>query len=365
MSQVLYRKYRPRSFEEITGQEHVVITLQNAIKNGELSHAYLFTGPRGTGKTTVARILAKTINCTDSLAEKACLKCSTCEAVEKGNYIDLIEIDAASNRGIDDVRELKDSVHTSPNVGQYKIYLVDEAHMLTTPAANALLKVLEEPPAHSIFILATTEPHKLLPTIISRTQRFDFRFLNIDEIVTRLRDLIKREGKKIDDAVLRLVVTASGGSMRDAESILGKILSLASPTAEQVRGLLGITDVRHITKLIDCIADSKKEEAINFVNNLEQKGLDLEQFLTSMLNYMRKLLYLKLSPSSEKLLAGQLSEEEIGVAKAQAGKLTEQQIYSIIKEFMEALGNTKYSPVPSLPLELAVINLTEGPQLRG
>ena len=179
MSQVLYRKYRPQSFDEIVGQQHIVTTLRNAIKTGDISHAYLFSGPRGTGKTTMARVFTKTLNCNSSAQkDDVCLKCDICNQLEKGSFVDLIEIDAASNRGIDDIRELKEAVRVSPAVGDYKVYLVDEAHMLTKEASNALLKMLEEPPAHAIFILATTEPHKLLPTIMSRTQHFDFHFLN-------------------------------------------------------------------------------------------------------------------------------------------------------------------------------------------
>lgn len=358
MSQVLYRKYRPRSFGEIVGQEHVVTTLQNAIKAKDIAHAYLFSGPRGTGKTTMARVFTKTINCNDSAQlDGVCLKCSVCNEIEKGNFIDLIEIDAASNRGIDDIRELKESVRIPPNVGKYKVYLVDEAHMLTKDASNALLKTLEEPPAHSIFILATTEPHKLLPTIISRTQRFDFRFLTASEIALRLRDLLKRENKNLEDAVINLIVAASGGSMRDAESILGKVLSLSSPKEKEVRELLGIVDLREVTSFIDLIIKSDKEGVLNYINNLAQKGGDLEQFIVNLLEYMRKLLYLKLSPSSKKLLESELTKEEMENAQNQTDKLTEKDIYSIIKEFIEARNDIKYSPVPQLPLELAIVKL--------
>lgn len=358
MSQVLYRKYRPRAFNEIIGQKHVVSTLQNAIKAQDIAHAYLFCGPRGTGKTTMARVFAKTINCNNSKSlDTVCLKCFVCAGVEKGNFIDLIEIDAASNRGIDDIRELKESVRISPNTGKYKVYLVDEAHMLTKEASNALLKMLEEPPSHSIFILATTEPHKLLSTIISRTQRFDFHFLTAQEIASRLRDLLKRENKKLEDSVINLIVVASGGSMRDAESILGKILSLGSTKEKEVRELLGIVDLKEVTNFIDFIIKSDKAGALRYIDDLTQRGGDLEQFIINALEYMRKLLYLKLSPSSKKLLEDQLTKQEMENAQKQTDHLTEKNIYSIIKEFIEALNNIKYSPVPQLPLELAIVNL--------
>lgn len=358
MSQVLYRKHRPRSFSEIVGQEHIVTTLQNAIKMGDVAHAYLFAGPRGTGKTTTARVLTKTLNCQSSKEkDDVCLKCNVCNQIDSGSFIDLIEIDAASNRGIDDIRELKESVGFSPALGVYKVYLVDEAHMLTKEASNALLKMLEEPPQHAIFILATTEPHKVLPTIISRTQRFDFRFLTAPEILGRLQQLIKKEGKKIGDSILNLVVIASGGSMRDAESILGKILSMGESTEEDIRKLLGITDTSSIVKFIDFIANSSKDGALGYINDISRSGGDLEQFTNNTIEYVRRLLFLKLSPSSQDLIAVNLTKEELEVLKEQAEKLTEKQIYGIIRQLLEASNNIKYSPIPQLPLELAVVEI--------
>ncbi|OGZ60144.1 MAG: DNA polymerase III, subunit gamma and tau [Candidatus Spechtbacteria bacterium RIFCSPLOWO2_12_FULL_38_22] len=355
---VLYRKYRPKSFEDIVGQEHIVTTLRNAIKMGEVAHAYLFSGPRGTGKTTMARVLTKTLNCQDSKEKDGvCLSCSVCAGIDNGSFIDLIEIDAASNRGIDDVRALKESVQFAPNQGIFKVYLIDEAHMLTKEASNALLKMLEEPPVHVIFVLATTEPHKLLPTIISRTQRFDFRFLTLEEILGRLKNLTNKEKRKIDDGVLNLVAGASGGSLRDAESILGKIFSLNNIEESEIRKLLGATDLASISNFIDFIIENNKEAVLKYINDMVSGGEDLEQFINSSIDYVRKLLFLKLSPSSEVLISGNLTKEELKKAKIQTTGLTEKKIYGIIKQLLEAVNNIKYSPMPQLPLELAVIEI--------
>ena len=356
MSKVLYRKYRPKTFSEVVGQEHVITTLQNAVKMDEVAHAYLFTGPRGTGKTTTARLFAKTLNCVEQKSE-ACAKCEVCREVDEGIFVDLIEIDAASNRGIDDIRELKEAVRFSPNKGKYKVYLIDEVHMLSKDAFNALLKTLEEPPAHAVFVLATTEPHKVLPTIISRTQRFDFRYLNTEEINTRLSDLVKRENKKLDDDVIRLVVAASGGSLRDAESILGKVLSVGTTNATEVRSLLGVTDFEKIASFVGLIAEPKKEEALNFIDDLNKGGGDMHQFANDVIEYARTLLLLKLSPSSKSMLTANFTAEETETASLQAQKLTEKQIYDIIREFITASNSVKTAPLPQLPLELAVVAL--------
>lgn len=356
MSKVLYRKYRPKSFGEVVGQEHVITTLQNAIKMDEVAHAYLFTGPRGTGKTSTARLFAKTLNCIEQKNE-ACTKCEVCREVDEGIFVDLLEIDAASNRGIDDVRALKESVRFSPNKGKFKVYLIDEVHMLSKDAFNALLKTLEEPPAHTVFILATTEPHKVLPTIISRTQRFDFKFISQDQIKTRLESLLKLENKDLDDDALRLVVAAAGGSLRDAESILGKILSVGSPSAEMVRSLLGITDFEKIATFISYILDKEKENALACINELQIGGKDMHQFANDIIGYVRILLFIKLSPSSRELITVNFTNEESERASAQAQQLTEKQIYDIIREFLASANDIRYSPLPQLPLELAVVNL--------
>jgi DNA polymerase-3 subunit gamma/tau len=227
MSLVLYRKYRPQVFADVVGQEHIVQTLTNAVSSGIISHAYLFSGPRGSGKTTVARLLAKSLNCQNRKEGEfePCNKCSSCLEIMENRSLDLLEIDAASHRGIDEMRELRDGIKFAPAKSKYKIFIIDESHQLTKEAANALLKTLEEPPSHAIFILATTEIHKMIPTIISRCQRFDFRRLTLPEIVKKLEFVAKKEGVKTDKAALELIALSAAGSIRDAESILGQVLS--------------------------------------------------------------------------------------------------------------------------------------------
>ena len=357
MAQVLYRKHRPKSFSEVTGQEHVTQTLKNALKMGEVAHAYLFTGPRGTGKTTTARLLTKAINCTQGKND-ACTKCNNCLAIDAGSFVDLIEIDAASNRGIDEIRQLKEAVRFSPSQGERKVYLIDEVHMLTKEAFNALLKTLEEPPEHAMFILATTEPHKVLPTIISRTQRFDFRFLTADEIAERLNNILKKENKELDSDAVKIIVSAAGGSMRDAESVLGKVISMGSVTTKEVRELLGVTDLGKISTLVGHIMEGEKEKSLEHLNILTGEGTDLQQFTDNFIQYVRNLMLIKLSPSSESMLTASFTDEESETASRQAHELTEKQIYDILREFIAAGQEIKNSPLPQLPLELAVVNLT-------
>ena len=224
---VLYRKYRPQTFAEIIGQEHVVQTLTNAISSGMISHAYLFAGPRGSGKTTIARLLAKAVNCENRKGFEPCNQCSSCLEISAGRALDLIEIDAASHRGIDEMRELRDGIRFIPTKSKYKVFIIDECHQLTKEAANALLKTLEEPPGHAIFILATTEIHKMIPTIISRCQRFDFRKLTLPEIIKRLEIVSGKEKARIEKPALELIAINSGGSIRDAESLLDQVLTFS------------------------------------------------------------------------------------------------------------------------------------------
>ena len=255
MSLVLYRKYRPQTFAEIIGQEHVVKTLSNAISSETISHAYLFSGPKGTGKTTIARLLAKAVNCENRKKGEfePCNKCSSCNEITGSRSIDLIEIDAASHRGIDDIRELKDGIRFSPTKSKYKVFILDEAHQLTKEAANALLKTLEEPPSHAIFVLATTEIHKMIGTIISRCQRFDFKKSTLPEIVKRLSILSKKEDIKIAKPAMELIAINSSGAMRDAEGLLNQVAILFHGSkneikAEDVKDLLGLVEIKMVSK---------------------------------------------------------------------------------------------------------------------
>ena len=361
---VLYRKYRPKSFSEIVGQEHIVKTLLNAIKGDMVSHAYLFSGPRGAGKTTMARLLAKAVSCEKPEATgEPCNTCSTCEEINAGRAIDLIEIDAASNRGIDDIRELNEGVKFAPSKLKYKVFVVDEAHQLTKEAANALLKTLEEPPAHAIFILATTEVHKMIPTIISRTQRFDFRKLTVPEIVTRLEGMARKEKVTIEKEALELIALNAGGSLRDAESLLDKVLTFGQKdgktvkiTADSVKDLLGIVDIKVVSDFVDKVLAKEAGEAIEFLNKSIEDGIDPQEFAKNLVRYLRQTLLLKINPSLKDMLSAGFSKEELEKIEKQGKDVGEGELTQIVDRFVAAENRMKYASIVQLPLELAVID---------
>lgn len=383
MSLTLYRKYRPKSFNEVTGQEHIVKTLQGVLELQKISHAYLFTGPRGTGKTTVARLLAKALNCANlseisegnfndklsirqslgeggfSLAEP-CNKCDSCVGINENKSLDLIEIDAASNRGIDDIRNLRESVRYAPASGKYKVYVVDECHMLTEPAFNALLKTLEEPPPHAIFILATTDAHKIPDTILSRVQRFDFKRLSSKDIFEKLSTIAKNEKINITKDALMLVASSGDGSLRDAESNFSKLLSygtveIDSKIAEEILGLVPFNTVSEFTSLM---ASQKPNEAIQYINKMYESGVDLEIFTKSLINHLRKLLMTKMSPA---ILASfdEFNAEQAQLISAQSQSFQPDSIVRAIGIFINAREKMKFSPIPQLPLELAVLEFSQ------
>lgn len=362
---VFYRKYRPRTFAEFIGQDHIVKTLTNAIASGMISHAYLFSGPRGTGKTTLARLFAKAVNCQNLKGFEPCNKCSPCSEIVKERSLDLIEIDAASHRGIDEMRELRDGIKFVPAKSKYKVFIIDECHQLTKEASNALLKTLEEPPPHAIFILATTEIHKMIPTILSRCQRFDFRRLTLPEIIKKLKIVSKAEGIKIEEAALELIALNASGSIRDAESILDQALTFTGGLkkeikAESIKDLLGIVEVRLVGKFIDFISQKKAGEAINFINEISEKGMDLQEFSKTLINYLRQGLILKIMEIKENknpILAG-LTKEEFLKLKKQMDSFEKAELERIINLFLAASNRIRYSPIPQLPLELAIIEAT-------
>lgn len=290
----LYRKYRPKDFSEVAGEVEIITTIKNSLKNNRMAHAYLFTGPRGVGKTTTARLIAKGLNCiTNGTTDNPCNTCENCLAVDKGNFIDLIEIDAASNRGIDEIRSLKDKINYQPVKGRKKVYIIDEVHMLTKEAFNALLKTLEEPPSHVLFILATTEPDKILDTIISRCQRYDFLPMSLDEMGKKLDEIAASEGIKIEKDSYKLIHEKAGGSMRDAISILEKIISYylgEDIDKEKVEKALGVIPRAKLEELYSLIVKNDLKEAMVLLDKLWENGIDVEEFFRDFAYYLKELI---------------------------------------------------------------------------
>ncbi|MBU3924543.1 DNA polymerase III subunit gamma/tau [Patescibacteria group bacterium] len=359
MSLVLYRKYRPKNFSEIIGQEKIVKILTSAVSSGRVAHAYLFTGPRGTGKTTIARILAKVINCTGRKGGEPCNECANCIALNTGRTFDVVEIDAASNTGVDNIRDLKESIGFSPALLKYKVFIIDEAHMLSKGAFNALLKMLEEPPEHAIFILATTEIHKIPPTIISRAQRFDFRKFRLDEMIERLKEIAKQEKVKIEKGVLEVIALSADGGMRDAESMLGQIISLEAPGEEiklaEVKMVLGLTDTESVLKFVGFMSKNQFKEAIIFLNDITFEGQDLEQFAGSLIDILRKITILKTNRDLKKYVISDSTEEQAERLLKLADVFSEQELLWVFKKMITAKNEIKSSVLPQIPLEIALI----------
>ncbi len=354
-AQVFYRKWRPQTLAEVVGQEHVTQTLLNALKSRRVAHAYLFCGPRGTGKTSTGRILAKAVNCltTDGNGEP-CNTCPMCQAITEGRALDVIEIDAASNRGIDEIRDLRERTNYAPSQGRYKVYIIDEVHMLTKEASNALLKTLEEPPPYVIFILATTEAHKVLPTMISRCQHFDFRRIAQKDIVSRLTHICSSEDIKIEPEALRLIARSATGSLRDAENILEQLNTYygSEVKLEQVQATLGITGDKRAKEVIKHIVDNDIAGGIATINSINSEGLDLRQFNRELVEYLRGLLLVK-TGSSE---AVDFTAEDIAELEVLAAKASLTQILKAVKLFGQLeFGFDSYS---TLPLELALVDCT-------
>ena len=360
MSETLYRKYRPQNFSEVIGQRHIVRTLSNALKRNRVGHAYLFTGPRGTGKTTIARLFAKAVNCISLSGAESCRKCDLCKNIEQGRSLDIIEIDAASNTGVDNIRELRETVKLPPTQAKYKVYIIDEVHMLSTGAFNALLKTLEEPPAHVIFILATTEIHKVPETIISRCQRFDFARLPIQNIIEKLSLIAQSEKIKIEKDALEMIAIAAEGGMRDAESLLAQVISLEDKniTGKEVEEILGATDRQSAHDLAEMIISGDSTAAIAKINGLLNDGYDLQVFNKSLINYLRQLMLLKISPELKSYFSYEITGEQMAKMLEQAGKAELAKIISAINLFLEAQNKISGFLLPQLPLEIAIIKAT-------
>ena len=354
--QALYRKWRPRTFNEVIGQGHVVHTLRNALASGRIHHAYLFAGPRGTGKTTTARLLAKAVNCLAAEGERPCNQCAICEAINEGRLIDLIEIDAASNTGVDNVRELRERVGFRPTEARYKVYVIDEVHMLSTSAFNALLKTLEEPPPHVIFVLATTEAHKIPETVISRCQRFNFRRISTQEIVERLAWIVEQEGIPAEHDALMMIARQATGSMRDAESLLDQLASYnqAGITVAGVQAALGTGSGEAIFQVVDAL--SKKDAALGLevINRAVDEGSAPRQFARQMVEHLRTLLLLRLGGDGTAAYLQAQADSQARL-EAQAQAFSHRDLAKAIRLFNQAAVESRGGWQPQLPLEMAFI----------
>jgi DNA polymerase-3 subunit gamma/tau len=349
----LYRKWRPQCFKDVVGQVHIVRILKNAIKSGRIVHAYLFSGPRGTGKTSSAKILAKTVNCLAPVDGEACNECSSCRLINEGNSMDVIEIDAASNRGIDEIRDLREKVKYAPVESKYKVYIIDEVHMLTTEAFNALLKTLEEPPKHVIFILATTEAHKIPQTVLSRCQKFDFKRIGYKDIVSRLNIIIEVNNLDISERAVQIIAQKAEGSMRDALSLLDQCVSFTDKgiTEEIVAAVLGTVNIEFLHNMAQAIADGDLIIILKGVQDLINEGKDLQQFLNDLLEYFRNILLTKLSHDD----IPDIPDYFLNRIKEQSALFSNHRIFDIIEAMSEANGVMRYSTKQRITLEICLI----------
>lgn len=358
MYQVLYRKYRPKVFSDVYGQDHVTSTLKNEIKNGRVSHAYLFTGSRGTGKTTCAKILAKAVNCEHNVDGEPCNECEVCKGLDNGSIYDVVEIDAASNNGVDNIRELRDETNYAPSRGKYRVYIIDEVHMLSTGAFNALLKTLEEPPAHVIFILATTEVHKLPATILSRCQRFDFKRIQPETMAVRLKEVAGLEGLSLDDDAAVLIARIADGALRDGLSILdqcaGRSKEINSDLVSEVAGLAGR---EAMYKLSDCIANSDSNTAMSIISDLYQNSFDMERLCVEMINHFRNFLVAKTVRKSRELIIC-TDDEYNTILEASKGFMVESIVFAL-DLFQNTLVTIKGGASARIEVEMAFIKLCE------
>jgi DNA polymerase-3 subunit gamma/tau len=359
--QSLYRKWRPQTFEDIIGQKHITQTLINAISLNRISHAYIFSGPRGVGKTTTARILAKSLNCENGPTSHPCNKCERCTRITDGFSMDVIEIDGASNNGVDSIRELRNKVNFAPAEGKYKIYIIDEVHMLSPGAFNALLKTLEEPPPHVIFVFATTDPHKIPGTILSRCQWFNFRRISLADIVAKLKMIVKDEKLNIDDKTLNIIARSSTGSMRDAESALDQIIAYCGKniTSQSVREVLGIIEEEVFFEFIEAIIKNDTLQGIEIINRTSDLGEDASQFIKNLMEYVHNLSLAKVCQKEILNLKGIFTEDKERLLK-QSKMIELKKLFNIVNYLAEAERKIRYTRHPWILLEMLVIKFTAG-----
>jgi len=353
MSQVLYLKWRPGDWDDVIGQDHIITTLKNSVRQDRISHAQIFSGPRGTGKTSTARVLAKAVNClAQDPAGRPCNECANCQSVIKGEFLDLIEIDAASNTSVDDVRELREKINFSPNVGRFKVYVIDEVHMLSTSAFNALLKTLEEPPAHAIFILATTEIHRIPITVISRCQRHDFRRISVDEIVKQLGNMIAAERITVGQDVLRLIARQATGSLRDAISILDQLSSAENEiTADLVHQILGTSPDLAVLNFVDAMLAGDSGKGLNTLHQSAERGNDPVQFTKQVVAYFRNVLLMKMD-NADRI---DVPENLLPTISSHSKNISMNELLDLIRVFNNAANDRGASWQPTLPLEMAFL----------
>jgi DNA polymerase-3 subunit gamma/tau len=352
----LYRQWRPQDFENLVGQKHISVTLKNAIISKKIAHAYLFSGPRGTGKTSTAKILAKSLNCIHGPTPEPCNVCANCESINSGTSMDVFEIDAASNRGIDEIRELRETVKFAPVDGQYKVYIIDEVHMLTTEAFNALLKTLEEPPAHVVFILATTEAHKIPATIHSRCQRYDFRRIGAVEIEGRLAAVVKHEGLSVASDALKLIASHADGGLRDALSILDQCTTMENGiiTADKVRQLLGLIGHEWVWRITEALIERNFKTVLLALGELISLGKDVRQILLEIALYMRSIMLFKAAPDIDSI---ELYGDDRQVLARHSEQFQHDELIDMIKILNEGANEAKWAPEPRITAEMTLLSL--------